>query len=255
MDFSFIIESWVYLSITLPAVLIDDNGKPWPNPEDTNLIPWFDFIKVASFKNPKVFFMFAAVAVLSMAIGYILTPVAVFWAGLAVMGYYAVFIDNYSTRRMLVFRQGSSDEIYLDEQKWWKDTAEIWPDGSKYLHRNKRVGVWEDTGAGLRPFDCWAAPISEDGAEGSDVGNIGALQEAGRKVVRFQEAGTFEQIKLGMFALIIGGMLMATIMAAGQITDITSGVENDPIPGNTTEVVGTGGGEDNAGLPGDGAVR
>ncbi len=224
-------------TLELPPVIKNRWGESYWVPEDTNMLPFLDFLIEATKRSPIIAGLFGGGALLSGIIGYFIMPMMSLYLVLGVaIGYY-FFLDSYSTRRQLVFRKGEMSETYLDEQKWWKADSEFFPDGAKYVHKNKRVGVWEVVGSdGIRPFDAWVAPVSSDSVEGSEVGNITAMMRGAKDIASHRELTQNEKLAMGMFALIIVVCFIAVILASGQIGEMQNGDGNTPTETPTTGI-------------------
>ena len=200
----------------IPDVIRDLKGDPAKVPYDTNLLPMFEFFLAALKKEILLTIFFGIVTVIFTVIGILINWIyGIYFVSAAVIIYYFI-LDSYATRQQLVFRTGAAGEIYLEQQKWWRDDADRFPDGAKYLYKKKRIGVWEVDFEGIRPFDAWAAPIQTE-VEASRIGNIKGTMHAHNQIGAYQPMSMHDKMQMGMIAVVIAVCFIAVIMAAGQI--------------------------------------
>ena len=183
------------------------------------MLPPLEFLIEGTKKALPFAVIFSLVFLVFGIIGFLimpLTPIYIILAGIVI---YYFLLDKQVTRRQLVFRTGEHDEIYLDEQKWWKEIADKYPDGAKHIHKNQRIGIWHVEDNKIREFDVWKAPPDPDSVPGSEVGNINALMYGASEVIKEREETFGEKLQMGMFVILIIGCLLGVIMAVGQLTD------------------------------------
>ena len=201
-----------------PDVIRDLKGDPVRVPFDTNLLPMFEFFLAAVKKEKLLSIFFVIITLIVTVIGILISWIyGIYFTTAAVIIYYFV-LDSYATRKQLVLRTGSAGEIYLEQQKWFKEDSDMFPDGAKYLYKNKRIGFWEVDYEGIRPFDAWSAPIKTE-IEASKIGSIKGTMFAHHSMAAYQPMSAGDKLQMGMIAVVIAVCFIAVIMAVGQLGD------------------------------------
>ena len=221
--------------IKMPEILKDKKGDPLKIPFDTNMLPPLEFIIEATKRSKPLAIIYLIITLSLSSIAYFLMPLIALYILIGAVVIYYFLLDKYATRRQLVIRTGEHGENYLDEQKWYKEIANQFPDGAKHLHKNQRIGVWHIRENTIREFNPWIAPYDSESVEGSEVGNINSLMEGASQITKYREMTANEKLQMGMFAVIIVGSLLGMIMGIGQLTNTREEIIDDPgdigIPG------------------------
>ena len=207
--------------------------------EDTNLIPWPNFVGQC-FKKRKdlaAMFIFAGILVTAGAVGggLMLSEAMMPLIVSGVVGFYCygvgLLCDAWVTRPVVGYRMDSSGRVCQDHQKWWVEDALLWPDADKQSHNKKRV-LWLDgfsSGrAGYLPtaFNPWLAPLPVGSAPGlmpvtgTRVAAIKAKMRQVARVGRYREPDPKEKFAQGLLVGAIAACLVAVLMAANRATEM-----------------------------------
>ena len=202
--------------------------------DDTNLIPWPNFIGQSFKKRKDLAFMFILVGVLvaagAVGGGLLLSETMMPMIVSGVVGFYCygvgMLCDAWLTRPVVVYRMDSSGRVCQDHQKWWVEDALKWPDSDKPTHNKKRV-LWVDAFSGdPKAFNPWLAPLPVGSAPGlmpvtgTRVASIKAKMRQVARVGRYREADPKEKFAQGLLVGAIAACLVAVLMAANRATEM-----------------------------------
>ncbi len=202
--------------------------------DDTNLIPWPNFIGQC-FKKRKdlaAMFIFAGILVTAGAVGggLMLSETMMPLIVSGVVGFYCYGVgtlcDAGLTRPGVFYRVDTRGRVCQDHQKWWVEDALKWPDADKQSH-NKKLGLWLD-GFSDDPvaFNPWLAPLPVGSAPGmmpvtgTRVAAIKAKMRQVARVGRYREPDPKEKFAQGLLVGAIAACLVAVLMAANRATEM-----------------------------------
>ena len=202
-------------------------------PENTDLIPWPEFLVAAVRRYPLNGALVIGLAVMLAGALWIFGPAylpATILPGLtiAVVGG-VVFIAagpfaNSATRSAYVIRSSKHGRPDVDHQKWWRSDFARFPDQYK-VEIGGRRSIWLDCIDGkVRPFDPWLASMPTTILDGksnlyihpispAQVGGIEVIEKSTKRIAQHRESSEREALQQGAMAILtvvgLGAMFLA----------------------------------------------